>query len=515
MKQELYSTKSGFYKVFRTVPGVFLITFLASPLWATLLGIPQIIFYYVTFLSVFWLYKIIVSSVGMIVGYSRYKKAKAINWDEKLNEQIANWQNLHDIEDLPQSIDKLFHLVLIPVYKEPYEVLKRTFDAIINSKYDLKHIMVVIALEERAGAEAEARIKRIISEYKTYFKELTYILHPQDIPGEAIGIAGPNLNYAAQKYTAKLIKEGYNLKHIITTKFDSDTVISDDFFQQLTYKFLETKNRLNKFYSAAVVLYMNNYWRVPILMRIFSGLLSLVLLSEWVTDKSKKQSFSQYSFSLYTLDKIGYWDPEIGVDDTGFFWKAYIYLDGDFAGEEFYSSISMDAVEAEDSFKTHINQYKQMLRWGWGVIVFPIGFEGLLKNKKITIGKKLHKFILLFEVYIFWTTAVYFLTLSIPILLSLNRKYVFWGIGHTLPKITSFILTISMLGLLPSRFILEELYGPPPKEKGKLFFIFHYFEQLLLMVNAMIYNLIPYGQAQIEMMLGKKRIYYVTDKRTR
>jgi hypothetical protein len=69
-----------------------------------------------------------------------------------------------------------------------------------------------------------------------------------------------------------------------------------------------------------------------------------------------------------------------------------------------------------------------------------------------------------------------------------------------------------MVGLIPSRWVLEGLYGHPPKKYGMLFFIWHFAEQLMLIVFSLTLGFFPYLQAQIEMMFGKSMTFLVTPK---
>ena len=49
--------------------------------------------------------------------------------------------------------ENLYHLILLPFYKEEREVLETTMDAMAESDYDTNKFLVVIAAEERAGEE--------------------------------------------------------------------------------------------------------------------------------------------------------------------------------------------------------------------------------------------------------------------------------------------------------------------------------------------------------------------------
>ncbi len=70
--KHVYNFDSPFFKIVRVVPGFITLLLLFSPIWATLIGRPEIVLYYVAFLSVYWLYKTTITNLGNIVGFRRY-----------------------------------------------------------------------------------------------------------------------------------------------------------------------------------------------------------------------------------------------------------------------------------------------------------------------------------------------------------------------------------------------------------------------------------------------------------
>jgi hypothetical protein len=510
--KKVYDLNSWSFKVLSVVPGVITIFLLTSPIWASIFGFPQLVLYYITFLAVFWVFKSITASVGNFVAFSRMQKTLATDWNEKI-EKLPFEKDLAT-DYLPKTYDDFNHAVMIPFYKEDYETLSTTMKALADSEYDTKNkVYVVLAVEESGGPEAEENAKRLQKDFKDSFKTIRYYIHPKDIPGEVKGIAGANLRFAAREFVKEVTAEGLKIENFLVTKFDSDLRVHSKFLSALTFKYLTTRDRYHCFFSPAIMLYSNNYWNVPILMRVISSSITLATMSEWITAKNTKQSFSCYSFNLHLLDRIDYWDPRIGVDDTSFYWNAYLHLDGRFRGEEFYVPTYMDAVHAGDFVKTHVAQYKQLHRWGWGVIVFPMTLQGLLRNNRIPPLERLGSIMNLFQVYNIWVTIAFLLTFGIPMIALMNRDFGLLGIAHVLPRVISYLLTFSLIGLFPSRFILEELYGSPPKEKGVIFYLWHFFEQILLTFTMLTFNFLPYIQAQFEMMFGKmKKEHMITPK---
>ncbi len=512
--KKLYDFDSFTFKCLRLFPGLVTILLIISPLLAVLLHRPQYIAYYVLFLSIFWVYRSIRFLYGLVIGYLHYKRDLRTDWNKKFINLQKTWNKLPTKKQLPKRYDDFYTTILIPVYKEPYEIIERTVEGLKKSKFPLKKLFVIFAVEERGGVETLNSIKKVQQKYKKYFADLLYYVHPQGLPNEVIGIAGPNLKWAAKHFTEDYLKKrNIAPNNVFMFKYDVDLVVHEQLIAGLSYKYLVTPDRYYKYFTNAVKLYSNNFWDVPVMMRLFSGFLSLVLLSEWVVAKHKKQSFSAYGFNLKLLKDFGYWDARIGVDDTGFFWLAFLHTNGRFSGETVYLPSYSDAVDVGDYWKSHIAQYKQQVRWGSGAIVAPLGIQGMFRNKNIPWKEKLSKLLLFFETYSFLTTAAYFLGVALPVVTVLAPGVNFHAFAHVIPVYVSQILSASMIFMLPMEYMLIKLYGLPPRKRGFFLNLLFPFEFLLIVVVMYFYNMIPYVKAQVDLMMGRFGRFYVVEKK--
>ncbi len=511
---KLYDFNSTTFKLLRLFPGLITILLILLPVIASILGFQEFIAYYVLFLAIYWAIRTIRFLIGTHIGYSRYQKALKTNWPRKLEKAIKNWDLLPYPNQLPNSWDEFYLSIIIPMYKEPYEILDRTVKSIAENKFPLKEkVFLVFAIEERGGKQIQIDAQKIKEKYKKYFKDILIYVHPQGIPGEVIGIAGPNLKWASKHFLEEYIPKKKILpKNILMLKFDSDSALHPQFLSALTHKYLTTPDRYHAYFTNAVKLYSNNFWEVPTMMRLFSGLLTTVILSEWINNKPKKQCFSLYAFNADVLKRIGYWDPVIGVDDTGFFWVSFLYLNGKFRGEEFYLPNYSDAVDVGDYIKSHVAQYKQQVRWGGGAILAPVSLQGILNNPNIPLRKKLFATFVLFESNSFWTTATYFLSLAIPVMSLLTPNSTFYAYSHIVPEWVQTILGLTSVFIIPTEYFVYQLYKPFPKSYSLLKKIGFFFEFFLVIINMYVYNLIPYVKAQIDIMLGKFGKFYAVEK---
>jgi hypothetical protein len=503
---KVYNIEKKSFFWFKIVPGLITLLIITSPLWTSLLGIYDFLIIYLAFLATFILFKATQQMISNFKGYRKLNEAKKRNWKNDL--QKLNFDELPQYEkSLPDNLHDLNILMFIPIYKESYEYLQKILRTIADQDYPhMDKVIPVLAVEDRAGKKQKEIINRLKKEFKNEFGDIWVFYHPEGIPGEIIGDACANLRWAGIEASKKARKLKMNPSHTIFNKCDSDTRFHPKYLSAFVYTYLTSSKRTRKFYSPAVLIYSNNYWKVPGLIRVFSASLTMGIINEWLTAKSQKQSFSCYGANFYLLEKIDFWDARTGAEDTYFYWNAFLHLNGDFEGECFWLPITMDAVEGKNTLDAFRSLYKQQLRWGWGVFIMPMSMQGMLWNKKISLFQKIKKFLLLSGTYNIIITISILLTFSMPILTLLNQELEYSSVTYLLPRTISYMMTASVLFQVPAKYYLWKLYGSPPKDKSLIFKIWWWgFEHFLLFINVWTYYLLPRLHAQFEMTIGKKR----------
>jgi len=290
---------------------------------------------------------------------------------------------------------------------------------------------------------------------------------------------------------------------------DSDTVVHKEFFARLSYEYLMSDKRLNKFFSTAVFLFNNNLWKVPMQMRIEANSVTLGTLSSWIIEKTTRETFSCYSTSLQTLIDANFWDVTT-IDDSVFFWRAYFARKGEFEGRCFFIPVSNDAVQGETLVKSHISLYKQLVRWGWGSIVFPISMYGFIKGKGISKTSRLLWTFSKIERHFIWRTIAFLITFGFAILTLVSKTIRHSAAVYRLPQIISLILSSALILIIPVTYFRLKIAREMPKDWGlwKKFLV--YLEGPLIMLNLLTYSFIPFLEAETKMMFGKKfkKTYY-------
>jgi hypothetical protein len=476
--------------------------FLTSPVW---LGIfyPQAMVYLLTFLTVYWSYLALRHSIGLFVGYSRYKEEMATNW--YLQCQKLNFIELPDRETLPPSLQDIRHLIVIPVVNEPDAVLTDSINSVFSQTFPISQIVLVFTAEEKWAVDTIDRIRKIIGEREKQLCKLMFFVHPCGIPGEAIGDGGANRHWGCSHAVEELIKLGEKTRNYTFSNFDSDHVLDRQYIARLTHLYLTTDRRDNHFYSSAVCLFDNNLWRVPFMMRIEANSTTVGVISDWAVSKGKvRKTFSAFSVSLETLIAANYFDVALGADDTIFFWRAFFARKGEFDGIPHYIPYSADAVEGNSYVDSYKSLYKQLLRWGWGVVDFPLSVKGFLKNKEVKSSKKVGWMMRHLKERVLLVNSVFLITFGFGIVTLVNPLVKQSSFAYSLPKIMSTILTLTLVFMIPGTFFKKKFSCPPPKEWGWFRRMSTYLESPLIMLNLLTFSFLPWLQAQTMMLFGKK-----------
>lgn len=493
-------------RVLEIIPGFLIWVLILAPLWAGKL-FPEIMAELLIVLAVYWLYRAIVTTIGTSIGYLRVKRDEQLDWLKKCQELAV--YDLPNPEDLPvgQLLPK--HLLVYAQRVPNFEVLKTTFEGLRNQNYPLDLLYISVSFEERSivkmkAGETEEVISKLKNEFPEFSDRLMFFIHPANIEGEAIGAAA-NRTWGAKSAVAELNKRGEIINDFLITAPDEDIIFHPQYLAACTYKYLTSPKRKQKFYQTALYTFNNNYWDVPLLVRVLMASLTLPVLSSSVTELHKRETWSCFTLSLDVMVAVNYWDTSYGIDDTTFYWRPYFYFNGDWFCETFFVRLNADAVYDPSYIKNHKEQYKQYLRWGWGVVSFPIGMKGLINSRRIPFLTRLLKMYHLFEVFIFWKVLAYLLSFSIPIILLLNPNLNELVIWYSIPNTLSTIMGISVIFLIPNT-IYKALIAPPrPAKMSKL----RYYGVLILeapmnIISLFLFSTFPFVEASTRYMIGQK-----------
>lgn len=457
---------------------------------------PVIAGIFIIFFDLYWILKIAYLSVHQISTFLKMKRNLKENWQKKVQE-LRNW-------------DKIYHLVILPFFKEGKEIIEDSLNAILATTYPKEKIIVVLSGEERAGERAKEIGKEMENKYSQKFFKFLFVIHPKNLPGEIPG-KGSNFNFAFKEAKERIIKPlKIPFENIIVSNFDIDTKPYPDYFYCLTYNYLTTKKRLFSSFQP-IPVYNNNIWQAPATSRVIA-----ISGSFWQMMQQERPealvSYSSHAIPFKVLDEVSY--PKNAVsDDSRIFWKALLFYNGNYQVVPLFYPVSMDAVLAENFWKTMINQYKQQRRWAWGCDDIPFLLFGFLKNKKIPFLQKAWHTFNIVEGFWSWATASLLIAFLgwLPIILggeNFNRTL----FSYNLPRLTRNLMTIAMFGMILGAFFSFLLLPPRPKTIKKTFYFSFFLQWFLLPICLIIFGSIPALDAQIRLLLGKYLGFWPTEK---
>ena len=486
------------YRALEILPGVLAWVTLALVIFLSWAAPMFIAFFIITF-DVYWFLKTIFLSLHLRVGFNKTKDNIKIDWMERLKTEKIGWENF-------------YHLIVLPVYKEGIDIIAPTMDAILSTNYPKNKMIIVFAIEERAGKQMEDLAGEVEQKYKNNFFDFLITKHPKDIEGEMAG-KGSNIAWAGKQAKEKII-DAKNIPYdkVIVSAFDIDTVVWKEYFSRLMYVYFSTPDPQKASYQP-IPFYINNIWQAPAIARVIS--FSATFWHTLQQERAEKMTtFSSHSMPFQALIDVGFWQTNMTSEDSRIFWQCFLRYSGDYRVVPLYYPVSMDANVAENLWRTMINQYKQQRRWGYGVENIPYFLFGFWKDKKIGLYKKWHYSWNIIEGFHSWSTnaLIIFLLGWLPLYLggeSFNQLL----IAYNLPQITKTIMTLAMIGIVTSIFFTMMILPPRPPDYGRYKYIMMVLQWPLVFITIILFGSFPGLDAQTRLMLGKYMGFWVTPKK--
>ncbi|MBD3300547.1 MAG: hypothetical protein GF347_04295 [Candidatus Moranbacteria bacterium] len=465
--------------------------------WATILGsiilsflAPIMAVVFIIIYDVFWLTRVFIVTGHSLVAYRQMRKNEKIDWLKKA-------QKLGVCDGL--SMENVYHLIVIPYYREGLEILEPAIKSIVDSNYPKDKIIISMSGEQRAGKEAYTRQKVLKKKYGGLFKKFLTNVHPV-LPGE-MKVKTNNANWAAKKGIEYLKTAKIPIDKVIVSNFDCDTCIHKQYLAKTSYHFIGEKERYRQSYQP-LPTYNNNIWDTIAIVRIVALGASFWHLTESARPE-RLVTFSSHSMSLKALKEVGFWQSDVISDDSAIFWQCYIYYDGNYTVRPLLISVSMDATLAGSFWKTLVNQYKQKRRWAYGIESFPRIGVAFFRGTKISFFEKFRHMMLMIEGHYSWaTSSLIILFLGwLPLIIGGN-EFNETVVSHSLPLLTEALLTFGMSGILVAMVLSFYLVPKKPSGYKKIRYLGMLFQWLLVPFIAPIMGF-PAIDSQTRLMLGR------------
>lgn len=468
---------------------------LTSPLWGAVL-IPRQFIFFLALFNAYWLYKTTNMAVSALIGYRRLVAGQKVDWLGQAQE-IEGWRRIR-------------HLVLIPTYKEPPEVLEVMLDHLAAQDFPRENVDVVLAFEER-DLGARERATRLVDQFEGEFGHLWVTYHP-DRPGELRGKSS-NLAYAARWAKHALVDErGYDLRDIVVTVCDADSRLHPKFLSALTYKFLSEPARRYRIWQPALLFY-SNIWRLPTLTRISAGLYSVWQLSRLVA-RYKLVTQSTYSLALATAHDVGYWDVDVIPEDSRMFFKVFFELGHEQAVrvDPIFLPVMADAAEGRGFWATIGMHYRQTRRWAWGVSDVPYVVRRAAEQRAIPFWTRFRRSAFYVEEHVAWPTHWFILTLGANAVAFFAPATAQEATMATLLTMSGWMLSACSPALVVVACLDRWLRPARPASMTAWSEVGNAASWLLLPLVGLALTALPAVDAHTRLLLGKYMHYQVTEK---
>jgi len=465
---------------------------ITMPLWLSFWH-PALVAYLIITFDIYWFYKSFSLAYYAIRSFLTMQAHIKVDWINEAKRQ--------------KNFSKLYHVVIIPQYKEPIHILRRTLDSLSSQDFPKKRLFVVLATEEK-DEKHEETAQVLSKEYGKKFGKFIVTIHPL-LPGEVAGKSS-NMAFAGKHIVSVLQKDNIDLTLTTVTSCDADAMLHPKYFSYLSYMFLTDPDRQYHFYQGAILFY-SNIWRIPLPNKMFNTIGSIWNFS-LLSQPNRFINFSTYSLSLQTVVDADFWDTDVIPEDYHLYFKVYFTKGKKVATHGLFLPVLVDAAESTGFFRTFVNQYEQSKRWAWGVSDVPFVIMNACVHKEIVFTDRLRRIILLLEQHIFWPSNWFLLTLGSTLPPLINPDFARTVLGHNLARISSGILTLSAIFLVIVFIIDWRIKPSRPKEYAMWKLPFLYLQWFTLPVISFFLSALPGLDAHTRLMLGKRLEYRVTEK---
>ena len=493
MRNFIIKHEKGIMRALEILPGFVSWNLILLPYWGIFV-IPTFVAYFILFFNIYWFYQSLQIAISSIISHTRIQAAKVYDW-------------MGDVRGFPDW-QKVRHIVIIPTYKEPMHILERTFDSLASQEFPTGQIIPVLAMEgKEPREERNAKWEVLKAKYGKTFDHMTvHELQTGEVTGKA----------SNERFAAIWVKENYidpskqDIGYFTITSCDADHKFHPKHFACLTYKFLDNPNRYKMFWQPSVMFY-NNIWEIPAITRVPNTLMTIWNLSQ-LSRKDRLINAQNYSMSFKLLDEVGYWDADKIPEDWGIFFKAFYKKGGGIEVDPIYLPLMADAAQSTSFWKTLRNQYQQIQRWAWGVSDDPWIIKSYFLADNIPFWDKTTRLMQVIWAHFLWPVNWFLITVGLTLPTLLNPAFGRTALGYTVPKLSSFILTIS-LAFLVIMIVIDNMHKPKRPNKVSLFrVLLTPFEFVLMPIAGFFFSALPGLDAHTRLMLGKYIQYKVTEK---
>lgn len=478
---------------------------------ASAVAFPQVILLVAAILGLYSSARFLLAGIANANGLKLIKQWENTDWHAKYNQDAT-----------PDSLpwDCVHHLVIIPNYKEPMQILRATLQNLASQDVARAQMTVILAMEaSEEGADAKAR--ELVNEFSKDFANILFSVHPAGLPGEIRGKSA-NEAWAGRSARLRLVDElGLDMDHIVVSTMDADTLWHPKYFSALTYLFATHPERHIGYWQSPI-RYHANVWDISPLMRLVNAYSTAFELAYLAAPWWMPMPISSYSLSLRLLHTSGYWDTDVIAEDWHMYIKAFFASGARVNLQPIFLPFLATATTGDTLWAAIKNRYQQTLRHAWGSKEVGYIIAKMLEHPEIN----------------FWSAFSLLLRVAHDILLA-GAGWVTLTVGAQLPVLLhpsiappiSDILAdpllllnypawamisisgvlIVVLGML---FWVQDVIMRPPRKRPRTLVesLLTLLSFPLLPILTLIFVALPVMQAQTRLLIGSSLTYRVAPK---
>eukprot|EP00183_Erythrolobus_madagascarensis_P003114 CAMPEP_0185851932 /NCGR_PEP_ID=MMETSP1354-20130828/12444_1 /TAXON_ID=708628 /ORGANISM="Erythrolobus madagascarensis, Strain CCMP3276" /LENGTH=510 /DNA_ID=CAMNT_0028553047 /DNA_START=143 /DNA_END=1675 /DNA_ORIENTATION=- len=263
----------------------------------------------------------------------------------------------------------VFHVLCIPNYKEPENLLAATLAALAEHTLAKREYVICLAME--AGEDgSDTKAERLISKFGARFAAMCYTRHvaqPNEMRGK---LSNVDWCFSHAKEELDILELPAN-KCLMTT-LDADAIIPELYFLEISRLWREYQDGTpfgervprERLIFGAPGLFERNCLEVPFFTRVMDAVWSVLALQQMASAFNIAFPLSNYTLSLELLQETNFLDahPDAIADDSHVVLKAYFKTRGNIRFHAVWAPINMLNLNEGAWFKTLWERFIQAKR---------------------------------------------------------------------------------------------------------------------------------------------------------
>mmetsp|Transcript_54606 Transcript_54606/g.127694 ORF Transcript_54606/g.127694 Transcript_54606/m.127694 type:complete len:592 (+) Transcript_54606:47-1822(+) len=291
---------------------------------------------------------------------------------------VYHYYRLRRSTQLPQPIalngrvlpKPLLHAVVVVAYKEPMEVLDRTFASIANQQGLGRKPIAVFAAESRDETRHKSSLE-IEEAYGDKFERLLVTEHSL-VENESAGKSS-NENFALRELRRVLDADGIDPFEVMITIVDADSILSSTYLAHVEDHFYRMPDGRRVIFNGPLNTY-RNFAEAGLLVQFCE--MKRCHVNTFYFPFEPIYPLSNYSLTLGFASEIDYWTPDNMPEDIHTSTKAALLK---FSA---YTTVPVPAVICNDLVPSVMDRYTQAKRHQWGIteITYIMGAIATMKG---------------------------------------------------------------------------------------------------------------------------------------